>query len=79
VAQPLFHPSIEGAQHGEKTLARFLEFARSSGAAGAQPSNYMLDFHSRRCETAEILLRDGSANSHCHIGGCLGTGAGGVS
>jgi sugar phosphate isomerase/epimerase len=43
MAQPLFHPSIEGAQHGEKTLARFLEFARSSGAAGAQPSNYMLE------------------------------------
>jgi len=37
-----FHPSVEGAQHGAKTLAQFLEYANKSGAAGAQPSNYML-------------------------------------
>jgi sugar phosphate isomerase/epimerase len=37
-----FHPSIEGAQHGGKSLAQFLEYARKSGASGAQPSNYML-------------------------------------
>ncbi len=37
-----FHPSIEGAQHGAKSLAQFLEYAKKSGAAGAQPSNYML-------------------------------------
>jgi len=37
-----FHPSIEGAQHGAKTLAQFLEYAKKSGAAGAQPSNFML-------------------------------------
>jgi sugar phosphate isomerase/epimerase len=37
-----FHPSVEGAQHGAKSLAKFLEYARKSGAAGAQPSNYML-------------------------------------
>jgi sugar phosphate isomerase/epimerase len=42
VARPVFHSSIEGAQHGAKTLNEFLEFARASGAAGAQPSNYML-------------------------------------
>jgi sugar phosphate isomerase/epimerase len=42
VSQPVFHSSIEGAQHGAKSLAQFLEFARKSGAAGAQPSNYML-------------------------------------
>jgi len=42
VAQPAFHPSIEGAQHGAKNLAQFLDFARKSGAAGAQPSNFML-------------------------------------
>jgi len=38
----LFHPSIEGGQHGAKTLAQFLDYARKSGATGAQPSNYML-------------------------------------
>lgn len=37
-----FHPSIEGAQHGAKSLPQFLEYARKSGAAGAQPSNFML-------------------------------------
>ena len=37
-----YHPSIEGAQHGAKPLADFLAYAKRSGAAGAQPSNYML-------------------------------------
>src|SRR6201984_2436494 len=37
-----FHPSIEGAQHGAKNLAQFLEYAKKSGASGAQPSNFML-------------------------------------
>ena len=40
--QPCFHPSIEGAQHGAKSLTDFLDYAKRSGAAGAQPSNYML-------------------------------------
>ncbi len=42
MTQKLFHPSIEGGQHGAKTLAQFLDYARKSGATGAQPSNYML-------------------------------------
>ena len=42
MAQTCFHPSIEGAQHGAKTLPEFLAYAKKSGAAGAQPSNYML-------------------------------------
>src|SRR5215813_5530445 len=37
-----FHASIEGAQHGAKSLAEFLDYAKKSGASGAQPSNYML-------------------------------------
>jgi sugar phosphate isomerase/epimerase len=37
-----YHPSIEGAQHGAKSLPDFLDYAKRSGAAGAQPSNYML-------------------------------------
>src|SRR3989475_11737689 len=37
-----FHAIIEGAQHGAKSLAQFLDYAKKSGAAGAQPSNYML-------------------------------------
>ena len=42
MAQTRFHPSVEGAQHGAKNLAQFLEYAKKSGASGAQPSNYML-------------------------------------
>ncbi len=42
MAQTVFHSSVEGAQHGAKSLADFLSYAKKSGAAGAQPSNYML-------------------------------------
>src|SRR5208282_3434090 len=42
MAENCFHPSIEGAQHGAKSLAQFLAYAKKSGAAGAQPSNFML-------------------------------------
>ena len=37
----LTHSSLEGAQHGgSKTLLELAEFAKKSGAAGFQPSNY---------------------------------------
>ena len=42
MAQTIYHPSVEGAQHGAKNLADFLAYARKAGAEGAQPSNYML-------------------------------------
>jgi sugar phosphate isomerase/epimerase len=42
MAETCFHPSIEGAQHGAKSLTAFLDYAKASGAAGAQPSNYMI-------------------------------------
>lgn len=42
MAQNCFHASIEGAQHGAKSLEAFLDYAKASGASGAQPSNYML-------------------------------------
>ena len=42
MAKPIYHSSIEGAQHGGKGLDGFLKFAKEAGAAGAQPSNYML-------------------------------------
>ena len=41
-ATPIYHASIEGAQHGAKSLSDFLDYAKRSGASGAQPSNYML-------------------------------------
>ncbi len=41
--KPIFHASLEGAQHGPKGLDKFLELAKNSGASGAQPSNYMLE------------------------------------
>src|SRR4029078_5770618 len=42
MAQNAYHPSIEGAQHGAKSLEQFLDYAKAAGDAGAQPSNYML-------------------------------------
>ncbi len=42
MAENCFHPSIEGAQHGAKSLPEFLSYAKRSGARGAQPSNFML-------------------------------------
>ena len=42
MAKTIYHPSVEGAQHGAKNLADFLAYAKKAGAAGAQPSNYML-------------------------------------
>src|SRR5437867_3992528 len=42
MAQACFHPSVEGAQHGAKSLEAFLDYAQRAGATGAQPSNYML-------------------------------------
>lgn len=43
MTQPCFHASIEGAQHGPKGLEGLIDFAKSSGGAGAQPSNFMLE------------------------------------
>jgi sugar phosphate isomerase/epimerase len=43
MAQTIYHPSVEGAQHGGKSLADFLDYAKKAGATGAQPSNYMLN------------------------------------
>ena len=42
MAQVIYHPSVEGAQHGAKALPDFLDYAKQAGAAGVQPSNYML-------------------------------------
>jgi sugar phosphate isomerase/epimerase len=42
MAQNCFHPSVEGGQHGAKSLTEFLDYAKAAGAAGAQPSNFML-------------------------------------
>ncbi len=43
MAKPIYHSSIEGAQHGGKGLEGFLSFAKEAGAAGAQPSHYMFE------------------------------------
>ena len=49
-----FHASIEGAQHGAKSLAQFLDYAKASGASGAQPSNYMVTDGAKLKKPAEI-------------------------
>ena len=54
MARPCFHSSIEGAQHGAKSLADFLDYAKRSGASGAQPSNFMLEGGKPFKKAAEI-------------------------
>jgi sugar phosphate isomerase/epimerase len=72
MAENCFHPSIEGAQHGAKTLAQFLDYAKKSGATGAQPSNFMLqsgrDFKRAKeikAEFAKAKLRLDGVSAHC--------------
>jgi sugar phosphate isomerase/epimerase len=60
MAENCFHASIEGAQHGAKSLAAFLDYAKSSGASGAQPSNYMLADGAKFKKPAEIKDAFGS-------------------
>src|ERR1700722_6091313 len=72
MAEKCFPPSIEGAQRGAKSLADFLDYAKASGAAGAQPSNYMLTDGAKLKKAAEIkdafasrgLTLDG-ISAHC--------------
>ena len=74
MSKAAYHPSIEGAQHGAKTLEQFLDYAKDAGATGAQPSNYMLQ-QGRRFRPAEeikaafaerCMTLDG-ISSHCHF------------
>ena len=67
MAQPVFHSSIEGAQHGTKTLGEFLDFARESGSAGAQPSNFMLQ-NSEGLKTAKEI-KDAFASAKISLDG----------
>ena len=69
-----YHASIEGAQHGAKSLADFLAYAKKSGASGAQPSNYMLQNADGLKSAKEVraafdqagMLLDG-VSAHCPI------------
>ena len=54
MAEKCFHPSVEGAQHGAKSLVDFLDYAKRSGATGVQPSNYMLQAEKRFKSVQEI-------------------------
>lgn len=57
MAQPCYHPSVEGAQHGAKSLAQFLAYAKKAGAAGAQPSNFMLQNRQGGFQSAKEIKR----------------------
>src|SRR5690348_16874279 len=68
----VYHPSIEGAQHGAKSLAEFLAYAKRSGASGAQPSNFMLnsgDGLKSAKEIKDAFMNEGLAldgvSAHC--------------
>ena len=87
MAQNCFHPSVEGAQHGAKSLSEFLAYAKRSGATGAQPSNYMLQgpkgFKAAkeiRTIFAEAGLRLDGISAHCpfwvHTSAWTGTRSG---
>ncbi|HXG47509.1 MAG TPA: sugar phosphate isomerase/epimerase, partial [Methylomirabilota bacterium] len=72
MAQPIYHASVEGAQHGAKSLADFLSYAAKAGAAGAQPSNYMLQgkngFQSAReikAAFAKARMKLDGVSAHC--------------
>jgi sugar phosphate isomerase/epimerase len=72
MANIVYHPSIEGAQHGAKSLPQFLAYAAKSGAAGAQPSNFMLNdgdgfLTPKEIRTAFIKARLGldGISAHC--------------
>lgn len=74
MAQPVFHASIEGAQHGAKSLDKFLDYAKASGAAGAQPSSYMLESGKGFRKASEIKdlfgqrgLQIDGISCHCHF------------
>lgn len=74
MAQSVYHPSIEGAQHGAKSLGEFLAYAKRSGAVGAQPSNYMLQSDSGFKSPKEIRdtfeangLRLDGVSGHCPV------------
>lgn len=54
MAKTVFHASIEGAQHGTKSLEEFVIFAKESGAAGAEPSNYHIESGDGLMSAAEI-------------------------
>lgn len=66
----LFHASVEGAQHGAKSLKDFLAFAKASGAAGAQPSNYLLEADGGFKAAAEI--KSAFADAELKIDGISG-------
>jgi len=71
----VFHASVEGAQHGPKGLRGFLEFAKKAGAAGCQPSNFMLQtpdggFLSAgdiKQRLADAGLKPDGVSAHCPI------------
>ena len=72
MANIAYHPSIEGAQHGAKTLPQFLAYAAKSGAVGAQPSNFMLNAEKgflspKQIRTAFIKAKIGldGVSAHC--------------
>ena len=87
MANACYHPSIEGAQHGAKSLGDFLDYAKRAGATGAQPSNYMLQggklFKSakeiRETFESRAMTLDG-ISSHCpfwvHTSALTGTKSG---
>ena len=60
-----YHASVEGAQHGAKSLEQFLDYAKQAGADGVQPSNYMLQADNGLRSAKDIT--DQFAVSYTHL------------
>ena len=72
MAKTIFHTSIEGAQHGGKSLDEFCAFAKAAGADGAGPSNYHVQKGDGFMSASEVKavfdkheLKVDGISSHC--------------
>ena len=71
----IFEVSLEGAQHGAKSLREFLAFAKKAGAPGAQPSSFQLQAKDGSLlsakEVKEVFdslgMRCHGVSGHCHF------------
>lgn len=67
-----FHASLEGAQHGGKSLAQLIKFAADAGCEGVQPSNFHIQNPDSSLMTARQIrehfpddMRLDGISAHC--------------
>src|SRR5688500_5369142 len=74
MSQPVVRASIDGAHPGSISLDKLLDYAKATGAAGAQPSSYMLESGKGFRKASEIKdlfgqrgLQIDGISCHCHF------------